>query len=239
MGRLLYKMLCPSHEEDTPSCAVYEDGTGWCFGCNMHFAKLDDPKPVEPVIPEDLNEKIKYIRSLDKIQYRGLDLPSDKEGYYVLWPRDEYYKLRRWDATMGDLPKYRGARGIKKPWFCFNPDAWISGKKSLAVVVEGEINAMSLNVAYPDLPVFCPGGAGNFTDATSNKMLPILTNYDEICIIVDEDMAGVNAAIKLKGLLQPNCRNVVIELMEQDVNSILVNKGVQGIKETLRLTESV
>lgn len=241
MSTLLYKIKCPKHEEDTPSCAVYADGSGYCFGCSTHFQKLAEPQKVA-IIPEDLNEKITYIEGLNKITHRGLTFPADGSGYYIVWPQKSYYKLRRWEATEGETSKYTGARGHKKPYFSYPGIPAAGGKTTKnrsCAVIEGEINAMSLNLAYPDLPIHSPGGVGNFTDSTTIKMLPILHQYDQIHIVVDEDIPGVTAAIKLKGMLHPHCKDVVIHLMEEDVNSILVTKGVEGIKEKLKLEEKV
>ena len=179
MANSLYKILCPKHEEETPSCTVYDDGSGFCFGCNTYFAKLDEPAPVK-IEPEDLSATFAYIKTLPIIDHRGLQFPYDNTGYYITWPNDAYYKKRKWE-TIESGPKYKGAKGITKPWFNYNEGS----SSPICVIVEGEVNAMSLHKACPDLPIYCPGGASNFTDSQAKRLLPILQMYAQIEIVVD------------------------------------------------------
>lgn len=238
------RIICPNpeHIEQTPSCAVYEDGSMYCFGCSKFWQSGQQSPNTVPIkkYVEDLPPKFSYIESLDQVEHRGLKFHADRDGYYVVWPDKSYYKLRKWDFNTKDM-KYCGAPGHKKPWFVLSAKTsntvYISLKE--CVIIEGEINALSLRQAYPEIDIYCPGGVGNFTDSNSKSMLPLITQYASIYIIVDCDDVGVKAAIKFKKLIQPPCMDVNIILMEQDVNSILVDKGVEEIRRKVGIKSRV
>jgi hypothetical protein len=225
MASFLYKINCPAHEESTPSCAVYDDQSGYCFGCNTHFSKLDVKLPPKRETPsEDLDAKLAYIDTLGKQTHRGLEFPVDKEGYYIVWPNAKYYKVRLWNDTES---RYKSPKGHKKPWFIIHPPQRVY---SSCFVIEGEINALSLSKAISGHSVYSPGSATNFYDREARYMLPELCKYDVINIIADADIPGVKGLIELKKALNSLDKLVTIRLMSTDCNDILTSKGVEGLK---------
>lgn len=230
MAAFLYKIRCPDpdHEDSAPSCAVYSDGTGFCFSCNKYFKDLVEPAKEVIKHVEDINEKIKYIENLPTTNTRGLVFPFDNDGYYIVWPNRDYYKLRRWTSIRGG-DKYLSPSGHRKPVF-----GLLAPKVSQElIIVEGEINALSLHSQITHIDIACPGSASSFTDATMLSVLPDLVEYATILIVVDADVAGLTAALKLKELLQQNVLDVTIKLLEKDFNELLIDHG-KDFKDKLK-----
>lgn len=230
MGVAIKKINCPNpdHEDSVASCAVYSDGSGFCFGCQKHFRQLEAPSN-QDVYREDLNAKAIYIDNLPRRQERGLEFPYDDTGYYITWLNSDYYKLRRWDDSHA-RGRYVSPSGHAKPPFIIGN----ARNVTTLIFVEGEINALSLAAINPLADIVSPGGVSSFTDKAIINELPSLVNYAKVIICVDADAAGLEAAIKLKLLVRPYCGDVKIVLMKTDFNEILVERGEEGIKEELK-----
>jgi 5S rRNA maturation endonuclease (ribonuclease M5) len=232
VANLLRKINCPSgtHEDSTPSCAVYTDGSGWCFSCSKYFKQLEEPMAeIVPKEKENLDDSFKYISTLPLIVHRGLSFPHDNRGYYIRWPNDDYYKMRMWAPKL-DEPKYMGAKGHKKPWF------YLRHKSDSCIVVEGEINALSLNELNLGMDILSPGGASNFYDSEMRSTINSFKRYKTVIVLVDKDAAGLKAAIEFHKLVKPYCLDVRVKLMEkgQDCNEILVKEnGKEELKKTI------
>lgn len=179
---------------------------------------------------EDLNEKIIYIGALPTQSIRGISFPFDTSGYYIVWPSRDYYKLRRW-ASIDNSSKYHCPSGHSKPIFVLEA---LNPTRNL-LIVEGEINAISIGLLLPTFDIISPGGVGNFTDNQMISQLNKLEYYDTIIICVDEDAAGLQGALKLRQLLVKkdfSCE-VIINLMEKDFNQLLVEYG-DNFKEAVK-----
>lgn len=227
------KIICPNpnHKEDTASFHIYRDGWGHCFGCGFH-AKMKDSYIKEvyadaPIFKEDIESSLSRISRLPKQLIRGLELPVDSLGYYIVWPDASYYKQRLLDEK-NPRGKYRGAKGVTKPWFKL-----VRGSSRL-IIIEGEINAMSVARVVPDVDIISPGGSGDFSSSIARKEVAALHPYQETVVVVDKDPAGARAAIELNSLLLCNNHaNIKIELWEQDANDILVNHGTEALKQRI------
>lgn len=212
------RILCPVHKEDTPSCVLYDNG--WhCFGCGAHgtLDQLGVAAP-PPKLTEDLPKRIKEIEAMPRVLIRGLSLPSDGVGYYIKWPDNKYYKKR---LKAGGANKYLCPAGHVKPLLIASP----ASVSSPLFIVEGELNALSLALIAPGA-VVSPGGASEFC---SQKYLQEYKKYSTIFIIADNDRAGYEAVVKLKGMLLRHTPKVHAHLMEQDFNDILVERGLAGV----------
>lgn len=232
MGAFLYKIRCPDpeHEDSAPSCAVYDDGTGYCFSCNKYFKQVAEPTKNVIKYIEDLNEKLTYIEALPVTHTRGLIFHFDNDGYYIIWPNRDYYKLRNWTNIRGG-DKYLSPSGHSKPVFRL----FTQKVTQNVIIIEGEINALSLRKGFEvaNCDVISPGSATSFTDSNMLYLLPELAKYVNILICVDEDVAGLSAALKLKELLRHDVLNVTIKLMEKDFNELLVEYG-QDFKNKIK-----
>ena len=223
-SRLIKMILCPVHEEDTPSCGIYSDGHYHCYGCH-HSGNVTElgmeisnekskPKPAEAIA-----ETLSYIKTLDQKLIRGVLLPVDDSCYYIVWPSGDYYIARYHVPTIG---KYRNPTGYRKPPYIAGNCATRSDG---IVVVEGELNAVSIHQAVPEILVISPGSASDLATP-----LAMYDNFDKILILADEDKAGAIGAIQLASNLGRK-KDVRIKLMKEDANDMLIKYGKERLKE--------
>lgn len=217
------KIRCPNvnHVERTDSCHVYGD-RAYCFGCGW-MGRVDGQEmatSAEEPEPENLDSALARIAGLHKRAVRGLELPADESGFYIVWPDGSYYKKRHWERE----PKYVGARGHTKPLF------WARHAPGRLLLCEGELNALSLAEALP-FAVASPGGVGDFTSRRLEKHYTQISRYDNITIIVDNDAPGAVAAIEALGFLRARGHLVNYLLMDPDANDILASKGKAALKD--------
>jgi hypothetical protein len=208
------RYLCPIHKEDTPSVILYDD-RAWCFGCSRQIpldmlgVSVDVTLDRGDKYVEDIQASLKRISALPKKEIRGFSLPYDVRGYYIVWPDNTYYKCRTYD--MGS--RYIGPMGHQKPIFKFEHFS-----RDL-IIVEGEINAMSLNAMQLGVDIISPGGAGDFYSKSARYWVNNLKAYDKIYVIVDNDAAGAKAGIQVKAaILASGNPRVFLHLDEIDAN---------------------
>jgi len=220
----MQRVHCPRHEERTPSCVVYPTHA-YCYGgCGpIPLSELGATvRPGRAAPPEDLGAMLGYIAGLPRARIRGLDLPADGDSYYLVWPSADYYKRRKF--LPGDGSKYLCPRGHKKPLYV--PRAPTHSK--VLAIVEGELNALSLSSIGPNMGVCSPGGVGDFNEKLLDQIDKLFLDIDRYHIIVDRDGPGLDAAIKMKGLLVKRTPYVEVTLMERDLNELLVSGELEG-----------
>lgn len=208
------RILCPFHEERTPSCVLYHDHYR-CYSCGAYgpLSKIGlEGKPYVKPEKEDLKRTLEYIASLGLSPIRGLSLPVDSGGYYIVWPGNDYYKKRNAFSE----PKYLCPKGHSKPIFV----PYKAANRRLAIV-EGEINALSLSTIKPNYTVCSPGGVGSFTGKDYEKYCNFYLQYNSYIVIVDKDGVGVDAAINLQRKLLQHSHDVTIVALEEDCNELL------------------
>lgn len=216
------RILCPYHKESTPSMVLYEDGAYHCFGCGAHG--FGDQRPTTVVkSKEDLAKTLEYINSLENKPFRGLIVPQDTQYAYIVWPQNTYYIRRTLDNSE---PKYKNPAGHEKPLLQFDRN------KQNLIIVEGQINAISLAETYIKHTIVCPGGAN---DLYNDKNYPYYTQFQYITIVADNDAAGAWGAIKLKTdlLAKDFSLNIKIKLVNEDANDILVKYGVDTLEKEI------
>lgn len=170
-----------------------------------------------------------YIDDLPKQSIRSLNLHFDNTGYYIIWDYTPYYKLRLWDSP--DLKsRYKSPLGHSKPVFA----KLVKEPSRLLVIVEGEINALSLAEAEGNFDIISPGGVSSFTDGEMLNELNNLDLYDTVLICTDQDQPGLKAALTLKKLLLAKDKLVFIKLMEKDFNQLLQDYGKEKFKEEVK-----
>lgn len=220
------KSVCPHHKGDnTPSLHTYPDGSQYCFGCG-HYSGPNSEKKTEPQYngpPEDIQYNIGRIKGLKKIFTRGMWFHADRDGFYILYPDGKYYVKRNANPDFG---KYVGPRGHKKPLFRAKE---LSPSKPL-IIIEGQLNALSLAEVGVSATVVSPGAA---TDFKKINHLPYYCVYNNIVLVLDNDAPGALGAIELKAQLLkfPEVKNVLIKLVDKDANDILQEKGSIALKE--------
>lgn len=227
------RVLCPRHEERTPSCVVYSDGKYYCFSCGASGKNVDigfDNVRFTPKAKEDISKTRAYIDDLPLKPIRGLMLPADDKFYYVVYPGSDFYKKRRLSNETDNASKYVSPVG-------HHPPLWVSGDGThpFLCVVEGEINAASLHACATGVDIVSPGACTNFNLAKLKPVLTWLPRYKRILLFVDNDKAGISAAIKLNAELVPVNPRVYIQPMKADFNEILVKHGKEAVKETMEV----
>ena len=220
------KIICPFHlangePEKTPSCAIYADGY-YCFGCGAAgpLRDLQITTPPKPRPKEDIHTKLTYISRLSKADIRGLQLPADRNNYYILWPDNHFYIQR---SRKDSKSRYYVPAGHSRPLFYARRE----NTKTLWFV-EGEINALSLAQAVTDT-VVSPGAATKFYKNDLN----LFRKYDTIYLVADSDVAGCLAAIELYNRLKVFNKKIYIQLWSTDANDILVQKGIHGLRQEI------
>lgn len=231
---LITKINCPdpAHTDNTPSCGVYSDGSAYCFGCFKYFKNVGLPGTIKKEVPkESIEETYKYIDTLPKVTYRGLEFPHDNNGYYITWPDRSYYKLRSWTAT-DSASRYKSPSGHSSKWL------YLEGKEvGQLFIVEGEINAISLHKAYNKSSILSPGSAAGLGDQKIQRNLDFFRVYNSIIVFSDNDKAGVIGALKCKEILKEVNLNIRITLLDKDFNELLVEGGIHAIQEKLKSLE--
>lgn len=230
------RIQCPWHHERTASLVQYQ--AGWkCFGACQKFYTNEEvvsrtgeqyeyQGPVKED-KEDITEKLRYIRSLPTSDIRGLRLPADARGYYLVWHDADYYKYRLFEPGKGS--KYLNPRGHKPPLFW----AKRAGSQTLSIV-EGEFNALSVSLAYPEWDVCSPGSASCFNADNLGKHLTQFKNYSNILVVLDDDPAGIKGLIEAKAFLLYKLPFTSYKLVKPDPNEILVNEGPQTLRTELQ-----
>lgn len=177
--------------------------------------------------PEDIAKEFRYIESLPRRTIRGLQLPADDRGYFIAWPGGVYYKYRFHDAKGGS--KYLGPRGHKPPLF------WVrkKGQKTL-VIVEGEINGLSLGQAFPEYDICSPGSASMFNSQNLSKHLTEFLKYDNILVVLDDDAAGIKGLIETKAFFLYKHPFVSFIRMSPDCNDVLSEQGPEFLRKKLQ-----
>ena len=227
MGEILERILCPNHNEDTPSCVIYTDGNGYCFGCGSYFPGIGHDKSTvevkKPKEVENVEETLKYIRNLPITQIRGLPFKYDTEGYYIVWPDPHrYYKCRYWDSS-NKIGKYRNPRGVRAPIFSYAADR----PTDTTFIVEGEINCLSLRQVSTKFNLICFGGVNQLVKGIEDNKDKLT---QKVIVFCDNDDAGQNGSKKAKETLNKcGIMEVRIVLLDKDFNEVLINEGKEGI----------
>lgn len=226
MGTVVEKIRCPNpeHVDENPSCALYADGSAYCFVCLRAFANVADPVTAAPKPKEDIDATIKYIAGLPKQAIRGLELPFDSRGYYVVWPSGDYYKRRNW-GTVDECSRYYSPTGHRKPVFDIGSGTDISA--DWTIVVEGEINALSIQAAGVKARIISPGSA---SDMQGYEPVGLT---ERVLVLVDQDAPGLQAGWAIKRYLEEQNSFVHLELMEDDANDVLKNYGRQTLQKKI------
>lgn len=230
------KILCPNHNDKTPSLHVYPE-FAFCFVCGYRCPsdKVATKEELETVKrePTDIGGMIEYINNLPRGEIRGLQLHFDSNGYFIVWPDISFYKKR---LTNGDA-RYVGPRGFRAPLFKI-PGTSLQN----LIVVEGELNALSLAEGYNYINSGVTNGVTIVSPGSANEMLRHLNTYltyDKVIAIVDKDIPGVVNGLKLKDEFIKRNKRIQLVTCEKDINQILQEEGKEGVakwaKENLDL----
>lgn len=213
-------ILCPFHNDTRPSMVVYGE---WChcFVCGAHVpskeinlprSMINTPKPE----PTNIVKRMEYIQALPKKRIRGFDLHEDRNGYYITWPDKSFYKRRNYFGKS----RYTAPSGVKPPLFVY------PGDSTSLILVEGELNAMSLYYSLEGgHKVASVGPASDFM-----RHIRYLLQFNSITIIADKDAPGIVFGCALKDRLLSSRIRVKLILCTKDLNQILQEEGEEGVR---------
>lgn len=215
-------VLCPFHNDTRPSMRLYSDWAH-CYVCSAHIpvAELQLPATYQErqaaKEPTNVPNMINYINSLELRKIRGLMLPSDDRGFFVKWPMDNYYKRRNYTGKT----RYIAPSGVKPPLFVY------PGDSNTLVIVEGELNAMSLHsVLLGDYKICSPGPASDML-----RHIRFYIQFYRIHIFVDKDAPGVVFGCQLREHLLKLGKKITLTPMLKDFNQILQDNGQEAVKQ--------
>ncbi len=204
---------------------VYPDMC-WCFVCGFsckssEVISEEEIKKIKPKEKENIEENLQRILRLPVKTVRGLQLHTDSTGYYILFPEENFYLLRRFD----DRPRYIGPRGYRVPLFKCEQRG---GSKDILIVVEGVINALSLELGLrePRVHIVSPGSANEIPTHVDYYL-----QYDRIIICVDKDPRGVYNGDRLKKTLLEHGKTADLMALDQDFNDLLQQGGPELVKK--------
>lgn len=223
------KVVCPAHDDHEPSMHLYGD-TGFCFVCkaSIPVSELNVPENKHIPKPEPTNvpDRIKYIKNLPTKLIRGLQLPYDNSGYYIVWPQNNYYKRRNFEGKV----RYIGPSGVRAPLYV------LPGTAQHLIICEGEINALTLydciNMDEREFKVVSPGSASEMM-----RHIKYYLGYSRITIIADYDAPGICFGYQLKDLLLKSKKQTMLVLMKEDFSRILQDEGHEAVR--LKFEEAI
>ncbi len=207
------KVLCTRHPDTNPSVEVYADG-GYCWVCQEQIPLKElEIEPQHTIRErENIQDTLRYIQTLGKRIARGVELPYDSRGYYIVWPSGQYYKCR----LNAGKSRYIGPAGHRPPLFI------IEGTKNTLHVVEGELNALSLQqvMGSDQCTLASPGAASEFS-----RHIGYYSQFSRIYLWVDKDPAGIANGWVTKETLTKLGKNVTLNVMDVDFNQLLQDGG--------------
>jgi twinkle protein len=221
---------CVGHEP-CPSCgsrdnlARYDDGHGYCFGCQHYEPGRGEPQPerktrmtFKPLTGEfqDLIKRRINEKTCEKFGYR---VGRDEEGNAV--------QIADYRDERGQLVGQKVRKAGKEFYIngsisdtLYGKHLWREGGKRI-VITEGEIDAMSvaqaMNLSWPVVSI--PNGSGGAKKAIQ-KNLDWLSRYETVVLMFDEDEPGRKAAAECADLFEPG-KCAVATLPLKDANEML------------------
>lgn len=212
-------ILCTYHADTRPSMTVYPDGWAHCWVCGAHVHIGEKNVKLHKKDPTDIESELARIRDLPVEWFRGLRLHKSHQGAYIIWPNVPFFKRRN---AQGQV-RYTAPTGVKPPIFLY------AGNEHL-VVIEGELNCMSVKSAYEGPETICsPGAASQFP-----KFIQLYKTYSSVTLILDKDAAGVAYGQETKETLLKLGKHCNAVYLDRDYNDILVQDGPEALERSFK-----
>lgn len=235
------KIHCPKHPfpEKTASCDInYDTNRYKCWGCGaagwldeLGLGNGSRKRVAGDVYKEDMVDSLKYIESLPVKVIRGVSIKASDDNMYIVWPNGDYYKSRSLTTDKGS--KYKCPAGHKKPLFYLKRSKGMSWWARALILVEGELNALSIREVAPWIDIISPGGTADIL-ASVKKDLNIYRMYSSILVMVDADPPGTAAGLTASAALRDAGIKTYLHTMNKDANERLVQDGAKALEEDIR-----
>ena len=225
------------NHEPCPKCgsrdnlARFDDGHGYCFGCQYY----EQPGKDEQRTP-DVRQRPLTVEGLIKVEFKEIPKRQLDEDTCRRWG----YGIGKFKGRLVHVAQYMGPNGtvVAQKLRDMNKDfMWLGDSKKVAlygqhlwkaggnkiVVVEGEVDALSVSkIQSHKWPVVSvPHGAANADRAVSNS-IEWLSSFQEVIFMFDQDKQGQEGAAKAAAILPPG-KAFIATLPLKDANEMLMN----------------
>lgn len=236
-SNLVSKGPCPACGS-RDNLATYDDGHTHCFtpGCTQHTkGHMDEEAPapkgnkkIRPMVPfgqyEDLLKRGISQATCEKF---GYFVATDEEGkkLHVAPYRNEKgqiigQKVRKAGKQFYTTGNFGDVR-------LFGQHLWKNAGKRI-VIVEGEIDALSVFEAMPNWPVVSlPNGAQSAKKAIKNS-LEFLESYERVVLLFDMDEPGQKAVEEVAEMFSPG-KCAVAQIPLKDANEMIQERRVKEL----------
>jgi len=221
---------CPCGES-SDALAVYDDGHGFCFSCEKHFAADGTETPPQATSPDLIQGGVPKALTKRKIS----EATCAKYAYRVASYNGKTVQVAPYFDSSGNLVAQKVRFSSKdmitlgniKDAGLFGQQLFRSGGERI-VVTEGEIDALSVYQAMPRWPCVSikNGAAGALRSVRQN--IEFLESYKKVVFMYDEDEPGQKAAKQCADILSPG-KAAIAKLPRKDANDMLVAGEVKGL----------
>jgi twinkle protein len=222
--------------EPCPKCgssdglARYHNGTATCFVCDYY--DRGEGNEIEEEKTADTKDWTPVYGDIVALPNRGLNEETCKFWNYQKGTyKDQVCHIANYRDGHGKLVGQKIRLPGKKFVFLgagknaplYGQWLWSGGKH--LVITEGEIDALSMSVAFDNKwpVVSLPNGAQSAEKAIA-RAYDWLENFDRIVLMFDMDEPGQEAALKIAALLPPG-KAAIANLPEKDANEVLLKHG--------------
>ncbi|MGW8177207.1 MAG: DnaB-like helicase C-terminal domain-containing protein [bacterium] len=217
------------HHEPCPNCgsrdnlARYDDGHGWCFGCQYY----EPGEEQEPKVTR-LSERKLTPATLRKWGYKGMENGEEYAFYHDPKTREVVaVKIRTPDKQF----RVSYAAG-KVPLPLYGQHLWKRGGRRL-IITEGEIDAMTVSqvLGHKWPVVSVPNGAAGAKKSIQQN-LEWVNSFDQVVYCFDQDDTGRNAVHECIGLHTPG-KVFIVRLNGKDPSAVLMAGHEQELVRAL------
>lgn len=214
---------CPACDRQR-SCATYDDGHTYCFGC---AAVSVGGAPVSP----EVTRRAKQFKPLEEGEYRAIKkrgLKADTLRFFDYRLAGVHHYATFYNTEGHAVAQKRRGADKKFIWLgdvtsatLFGQQRWRNAHRKRVVVTEGELDAMSLSQVARSWPVVSvQNGAASAATSIRNS-LEWLCEFEEVVFMFDNDEPGEAAAKACAKLLPPG-KAKIAKLPLKDANAMLV-----------------
>lgn len=226
---LLEKTSCPCGSSD--GRGVYDDGHTYCYVCKA-FTHGNPEKERRVSSSQGFmvtpGEALAIpLRGLSKAACKFFDYTTLEDGTQVAAYRDLKGALKG-QKVRKDGKKFSVTGSISD--CLFGMHLWKDGGKRL-VITEGEIDAISYNIACPSWPVVSiPNGASGASKSIK-ACIEWIEKFEEVVFAFDNDEPGQKGAQSCASLLSPGKAKIAkLNPSFKDFNEALLKKDHDAIK---------
>ena len=226
-----------SHHESCDACgssdanAVYDDGSTYCFNCEVSTKGGDTIKKEEfkdeswsQVTPTEITGKIRGISPSTFKQYGYYKAP---DGEHLINHYDSNGKIIAQKFRYKD--KTFSWKGKAKKSVPFGMNLWRSGGKRITIT-EGELDCLSISEALGGkYPVISINNGAQSAKRDLKEHIEYLNSFSEIVLWFDNDEPGLKAVQDVSSLFPPGKVSTVQAGESKDANEVLQQGGKAAV----------